>query len=313
MIPAVPVPFGSSNEIARDAQREYIAWMSRQAVGGVAVWAHTGRGLRLSDDQRSEVLADWCSGLGDLPVICGVGVTASDSLPSDPLKRTDAAVERTVQLARSAAAGGASGVLVHPPTALRDLPDHLERTVELHRAVASVGLPVIAFYLYEDAGGISYSSDTVAAILDIQGVIGIKVATLDSVMTFQDVAALMANNSDRLLITGEDRFLGYTFTLGAKAALVGIAAACTDIVVALVRSWFDRDYEKFFTKAAVVDRFARATFVSPIEGYVQRMLWSLEADGVLPEGLKDPFGPPPPLDPADRERVFSAVHQIRSG
>ena len=35
------------------AQERYARWMARQPVGGVAVWAHTGRGLRLSESQRA--------------------------------------------------------------------------------------------------------------------------------------------------------------------------------------------------------------------------------------------------------------------
>ena len=34
------------------AQRAYARWMSQQAIAGVAVWAHTGRGPHLSEDQR---------------------------------------------------------------------------------------------------------------------------------------------------------------------------------------------------------------------------------------------------------------------
>ncbi len=71
-------------------------------------------------------------------------------------------------------------------------------------------LPVIAFWLYEAAGGVAYDDATLDAILALPNVVGIKVATLDSVMTFQRVAALVARHPDKLLITGEDRFLGYS-------------------------------------------------------------------------------------------------------
>src|SRR5207253_1514699 len=69
-------------------------------------------------------------------------------------------------------------------------------------------LPVIAFYLYEAAGGVAYDNQTLHAILALPSVMGIKVATLDSVVTFQRIAGLMRHHPDKLLITGEDRFLG---------------------------------------------------------------------------------------------------------
>ena len=60
--------------------------------------------------------------------------------------------------------------------------------------------------------------------------LGIKVATLDSVMTFQDVARLIRRQApDKVLITGEDRFLGYSLMCGAEAALIGMGAACTTL------------------------------------------------------------------------------------
>src|SRR5438034_643797 len=95
-------------------------------------------------------------------------------------------------------------------------------------------LPVIAFHLYEAAGGVAYDNQTLHAILALPDVIGIKVATLDSVVTFQRIAGLMRDHPGKLLITGEDRFFGYSLTMGATAALIGIGAALTDLQVALI-------------------------------------------------------------------------------
>ena len=55
LIPAVPVPFRGA-EMDSAAQRNYAAWMARQPVAGVAVWAHTGRGPHLSSEARRDVL-----------------------------------------------------------------------------------------------------------------------------------------------------------------------------------------------------------------------------------------------------------------
>ena len=212
-------------------------------------------------------------------------------------------------MAEAAREGGASAVLVYPPTPLRDLGDRDRRVLEVHRAVAAVGLPVIAFYLYEAAGGISYSPNAIEELLHLDGVIGIKLATLDSVMTFQDIGALVSHQEDALLISGEDRFLGYSLTLGTDAALVGMAAACTDRCVALLDAWYERDLPTFVRLTAVLDNFSRATFSEPMEGYVQRMLWALEADGVIPVRVWDPFAPG--LAEGERDIVAQAVRDLR--
>ncbi|UCD23982.1 MAG: dihydrodipicolinate synthase family protein [Gemmatimonadota bacterium] len=309
VVPAVPVPFDVDGGIDDAAVLQYAQWMATQPVGAVAVWAHTGRGLLLSESQRARVLEMWLGALKETPIICGVGAPDTEELPTDPRARTDRVIELAVSVAAAARDGGAAGLLVYPPTALRDLQDLNDRVVELHRAIADVGLPTIAFYLYHDAGGISYAFETINRLLDLGGVIGIKVATLDSVMTFQDVAGEVLRHTGALLISGEDRFLGYSLTLGAHCALIGMAAACTESSAALLDSWFERDLESFVTLGADLDEFAGATFRAPIDGYVQRMLWALEADGVLPPYPHDPFGPD--LTEEDRAVVRNAVVKLR--
>ena len=310
VVPAVPVPFDSRGEIDGTAMLRYAQWMVSQPVGAVAVWAHTGRGLLLTESQRAQVLETWRATLGGTPIICGVGAPGSERIPTDSKARTDRVMELTVSLAEQAVTGSAAGVLVYPPTALRGLSDVDQRVVEIHRAVAEVGLPVIAFYLYRDAGGISYAIDTVHQLLDLDGVIGIKLATLDSVMTFQDITWEVLRHQDALLISGEDRFLGYSLTLGAHGALIGMAAACTDVCSALLTAWFERDLETYAELSATVDKFARATFREPMDGYVQRMLWALEADRVMPANPHDPFGPE--LSTDERTVVHRAVAELRN-
>src|SRR5208282_3618408 len=74
LIPAVPVPFRADARIDAAAQERYAADMARQPVAGVAVWAHTGRGLHISREQRRQVLASWRNALGAARVmVAGVG------------------------------------------------------------------------------------------------------------------------------------------------------------------------------------------------------------------------------------------------
>lgn len=309
LIPAVPAIFDAEGRLDVPANERYAAWMARQDVGAVAIWAHTGRGLYLSDEQRHRVLQSWRTVLGDTPILCGVGTPARVRLPAAASERTARVTRATVDVAARARDAGAQAVMVHPPSALGRLKDWPQRVVELHQAVAEVGLPVLAFYLYEAAGGLAYSPDTVENLLGIPGVVGIKIATLDSVMTFQDLVPVVRNEPAALLITGEDRFLGYSLMLGADSALIGIAAACTDVAARLLDAWFARDVAAFLELSARVDAFARATFTAPMEGYVQRLLWALQADGVLSAAAVDPFTPA--LDPVQRGLVAAAVMALR--
>ncbi len=279
LIPAVPVPFRGS-ALAEDAQQAFATWMAGQQVAGVAVWAHTGRGPHLSAAQRHTVLATWRAALPESVLIAGA---------------------TSVEMAREAKRGGADVLLAFP---------RAEDPVGYHAALARE-LPVIAFYLYEAAGGVSYDNQTLHALLQLPGVIGIKVATLDSVWTFQRLAGMVRQYPEKLLITGEDRFLGYSLTMGARAALIGMGAALTDLQAALLEAFHTEQLSRFVRLSGVLDRFALATFGPPVEGYVRRMLWALAADGVIPEdACDDPWGPA--LDPAEREAVRRAVGDART-
>ena len=279
LLPAVPVPFRGS-ALDETAQRRYAQWMASQPVAGVAVWAHTGRGPHLSAEQRAEVLDTWREALPHLIVVAGA---------------------RDITMAIEARRGRADALLAFP-----DRADPVSYHARLSRE-----LPVVAFWLYEAAGGVAYDDATLHAILDLPGVVGIKVATLDSVMTFQRLAALLRSHPEKLLITGEDRFLGYSIMLGARAALVGMGAALPDLQAGLLRAYAARDWTAFLARSALCDRLAEATFVAPMEGYVRRMLWAAAADGALPaESCDDPWGPPLPTE--ERAAVERAVRDARS-
>ncbi len=308
VIPAVPVPFRDDASIDEESLDRYVQWMAAQRVPAVAVGVHTGRGLHLSEEQRELVLRAWQGGGHELVV--GVGVPVSCIMPSSQSQLTERVIRETVEMAEWACREGACAVLVYPPSAFHDLPETEERAIALHEAVAQVGVPTIVFYLYEDAGGIDYSDAALDRLLAVDGVIGIKLATLDRPTRFEEVSILVHQHDGRMCITGEDRFYGTSIVMGADTALIGMAAACTDLMVELFDGHGAEDGERFAVLSSAIDRFADTTFGTPVDGYVQRMVWALEAEGVIARAGRDPFGPV--VDPTDRERVRAAVTALRA-
>ncbi len=279
LIPAVPVPF-SGTSLDAAAQAAYARWMATQPVAGVAVWAHTGRGRHLSAEQRRTVLDTWREALPDRIVVAGV---------------------HDLTTAIEARRGHADAMLVYPEP----------KDPVAHHARLSRELPVIVFYLYADAGGVAYDDATLHALLDLPAVVGIKVATLDSVMTFQRIAAVVRKHPGKLLITGEDRFLGYSVLMGADSALVGMGAALTGMQADLLTAAREGRWTEFVALSARCDGFAQATFVEPMEGYIRRMLWAVAAVGIIPESAcDDPWGPELPSD--QREAVLRALADARA-
>ena len=295
LIAATPVPFDSDGHLHEAAHRSYLRYMAEQQVAGVAVWAHTGRGLMLDEVTARKVLSDWRAALPERIVVAGVGAR-SDAAPEE-------ATTRTIEMAERAASSGADALLVYAPTWAKNHPSRDELIVEHHRRVAATGLPLVLFYLYEAAGGVHYSPAVLDELLALPSVVGIKMATLDSVMTYQDVARqLSERHADKLLITGEDRFLGYSLRRGAHAALIGMGAVCCDLQVELLGAHARGDAARFLELSDQVDALAEAIFINPMEGYVRRLLWALVHLGVIPlEAANDPWGPK--LSAAEFDRV----------
>jgi len=289
LIAATPIPFDADGKLHEAAHQSYLRYMASQPISGVAVWAHTGRGLMLDVKTAQRVLRDWREALPEKLVIAGAG-----SL--DPTSHR--ATLQTLEMADRAASLGADAILCYPPTWLRGNPNRDQLILEHHRKVAEVGLPLILFYLYEAAGGIAYSPNVLDELLALPNVVGIKMATLDSVMTYQDVSRRVeVHHQKTLLITGEDRFLGYSLRRGARAALIGMGAICCELQAELISANAQGAAADFLAKSDEVDRLAETIFVAPMEGYIKRLLWALVHLGVIPfEAANDPWGPQLPID-----------------
>ena len=286
LIPAAPVMFDRERRFHERAHEAYVAFMSSQPVAGVAVWAHTGRGLLLDDQTARRVIQHWRQAIEDKPLIAGAG-TANQQLT--PQQATSA----TLSKASAAADYGADALLIYPPSWLKHHEQRDALIVEHHERLSKLGLPLVLFYLYEAAGGVCYTTQVLDELLALPNVIGIKVATLDSVMTYQDIARqLELRHPDKLLITGEDRFLGYSLRLGAKAALIGMGAVCADLQAELIAAHLAGRAERFLDLSDAVDRLTEVLFIDPMEGYIGRILYALSKLGVIPaDASNDPWGP----------------------
>lgn len=303
LIPAVPVMFDRMHRFQERAYASYVDYMRAQPIAGVAVWAHTGRGLHLTKDVAVRVIQDWRRALPNKPLIAGVG---ADSKHADPSKATEA----TLSMVAAAADYGADAVLAYPPAWLRQHEARDRLIVEHHARLDQLGLPIVLFYLYEAAGGISYNTTVLDALLSLPNVLGIKMATLDSVVTYQDVARyIQTRHPDKLLITGEDRFLAYSLRRGASAALIGMGAVCCELQAELLRSHFESHAERFLELSNLVDELAEVLFVNPMEGYIGRILCALTKLGIIPEeAAYDPWGPS--LSASEIEKIETALNNV---
>lgn len=305
VVPAVLTPMTVDRNVDVAALERYADTLVSGPIGGVAVWAHTGRALYLPGSARATILRTWRAATA-LPIVAGAGVPAGTDAATVPQ-----ALDATVAMARSAADLGADAIMVFPPAAFAGCADRTDRLLDLHDAVAeATRLPLLGFHLHEAAGGYQYDRVFLDRLLARPSVAGVKTATLDRAIDCQETLdACVA--AGKLAVTGEDRMFGASYTWGADAALVGIAAAALDVTCDVSAAWTAGDMTGFVAASRRLDRFAAATFDHPIEGYVQRMLWVAAAQKLIPDDAAcDPFGPQLPA--AERERVVAAFETARS-
>lgn len=310
IIPAVPIPFDENGHIDKDAQEKYVQYMKSQPVAGFAVWAHTGRGLQINDEQRTYIMNSWRNAFPDKLIIAGVGANVKECMKSpDPEAEY---LKRSIEMAKKAKELKADAIMIYAPVIFRDAKDVDEKVIQYHKEIAKVGLPIIVFYLYEAAGGVTYSPKVLNELLKLETVLGIKMATLNSVMTYQDVSRLIHSKfPQKVFITGEDRMFGYTLMRGAKAALVGIGSACTSLQSSMMDSYYRGNFDKFIDLSNKVDELAECTFVYPMEGYIKRMLTILSLLGVIPmKATYDPFGPIKELEDTEINEIKSVLTKI---
>ncbi len=305
IIPAVPVPFNEDGSINHDSQQSYVEWMNNQPIKSVALWAHTGRGLYISREQREYVYNSWREGLSnDKLILCGVGARIEDSIKDEEY------IEGAVDMAIHAKELGADMILPYAPTLFRGRSNQDEMIVKYHKRIAEVGLPMVLFFLYEEAGGITYSQDVLRELFKIENVIGIKMATLDSIMTYQDVSNLIMEEAPHIsLITGEDRMFGYTIMRGAVGALVGLGSIYTRLQYDMMKAYYNEEHSSFIEKSIIVDNLAEHTFYSPMEGYIERVLYILAKKGIIDmEAVNDPYGPG--VTDEERNRIDKFIEKL---
>lgn len=301
LVAAALTPFHPDGSVARGAVAGYAEALRAGGSSAIAVGAHTGRGAHLDSAELRWLVREF-GAASALPIVAGVG-PGPDRSAGDLLS-----------LATGLRDEGAAALLVAPVAGTSRA-----EIVRLHHQLGSeTGLPLLAFVLYERASGCQYDAGTVAELLTLPWVCGVKVALLDDAMECQDILAeARTADPDALLLTGEDRMYGPSLMWGAEASLLGLAAALPHWSAAVVDAWTRHDLPAFVAASARADALARLTFRAPMEAYVQRMAWVAAWQGILPDEVAvDPFGPyaqsPAALPPAasERSRLLAALTRL---
>ena len=292
VIPAVLLPFNDDLSIDEASFRAHLRDVaSAEGLSAITVNAHSTEVASCSFDEQKRVLAIAKDEIGaKLPVVHGV--YAEGSLEA-------------ARIAKMAADGGASALLVFPPGPFT-MGQRPEMAVEHFRRVAGASeLPIIAFQ-YPLAGGQGYPLETLLKVVEaVPQVRAIKDWCASPQLHERQIRALQSLNPPVNVLTTHSSWLMSSLVLGCNGLLSGSGSVIADLQAKLFRAVRANDLE---TAKAINDRIwptAEVFYSEPWVDMHNRMKEALVLLGKLPRAVVRP--PLVRIPQAEIERIRKAL------
>ncbi len=284
--------------VAEEALEEYVQWLMKQRVGGLAVNVEVGEGPLLSREERRQVI-EIVSGVvnGRVPIIAGVAANYT----------RDAMAQ-----AADAKEAGASAVMIHPNYffAGEDLPVGIP--VSYHKAIAeAAGLPVVLFQLNKGLGGVEYNHETLGELATLESVRAIKEASFDPKKFHATVQFLRGLPKKISILTGNDTFLLESFLLGVEGALIGFGSFETNKIAEMLDLVNNRRPGEAKEISDRLQPLANVLWGAPTRNRRARCKEALAMMGVLSPRVVNVRPPQLPLDQEEKQRVKDALEKAR--
>lgn len=292
VIPAVLLPFHEDLSIDEASFRAHLRDVaSVEGLSAITINAHSTEVASCTFAEQRRVLAIAMEELGDgLPVVHGV--YAEGSLEA-------------ARIARMAAEGGASALLVFPPGPFA-MGQRPEMAVEHFRRIAdAAGLPIIAFQ-YPLAGGQGYPLATLLGIVKaVPQVRAIKDWCASPQLHERQVRTLQSLKPPVTVLTTHSSWLMSSLVSGAGGLLSGSGSVIADLQAKLFRAVRANDLA---TARQINDRIwptAEVFYSEPWVDMHNRMKEALVMMGKLPRAVVRP--PLVKISQTEIERIRAAL------
>jgi len=296
IIPATLLPLNADYSIAEEALEEYIQWLMKQRVGGLAINVEVGEGPLLSREERIRVI-EIVTGvvMGRVPIIAGVAANYTGDAMTQAVDAREA---------------GASAIMIHPNYFFvgDDLPSEIP--LSYYNTIAEAAqLPVVLFQLNRGLGGVEYSNRTLAELASLESVYAIKEASFDA-KKFHETVQLLRGLPKRIsILTGNDTFLLESFLLGVEGALIGFGSFETNKIAEMLDLVNNRRYDEAKEIADRLQPLANVLWGAPTRNRRARCKEALAMMGVLSPRVVNVRPPQMPLDQEEKQNVKNALKQ----
>jgi 4-hydroxy-tetrahydrodipicolinate synthase len=265
----------------------------RPGIRGVLINGHAGENYVITRAEKRRAVEVTRATLNATKLIVA-GVNAESSL--------EAAEE-----AREACAAGADAIMVFLPNAFA-LAHTTAMAVLHHRCIADAvpGVPIFLFQAHHAAGRMGFTPETMAELLKIKTVVGIKEggwevdgydALRRQVKRLRPDVAVCASGDEHLLAC---------MVHGSDGSLVSLADLMPDEIVALDAAVRANDLPAARALHEKLEPLAEAIYGAPPGGRATaRLKWCLREMGIIPDATVRL--PQPPVDTADAAALMAAL------
>ena len=296
IMPANIMPFKADLSIDEAAYRKHLRWLAdTRGVTGIVVNGHAAEVASLTREERKRALAVALDEVaGACPIVAGV--------------YTDGTAE-AVELARDAKTGGASGILLFPPTLFMWGAQHKPDMVLRHYSeVAAVGIPIVAFE-YPLVSGIGFSPETLAKVAGIPQVVAVKDWSNDIVSYERNLRALRGTGRPVAMLSSFTMSLMASFLVGADGAISGMGSVAADLQAELFAAVQKGDLDGARRVDHRLQPLVDVFYAPPFVDMHNRMKEALVLLGRIPAAhVRPPLTPVPAAERDAIKRALQAAH-----
>ncbi|HKA43114.1 MAG TPA: dihydrodipicolinate synthase family protein [Burkholderiales bacterium] len=275
VIPACLLPFNEDLSIDEASYRAHLCDVSAtEGISAITINAHSSEVASCSFDEQRRVLAITQDEVGArMPIIAGV--YADGSL-------------KAARIARMAADGGASALLVFPPNPFTAGQRPEMAVAHFRRIADAVDVPLIAFQ-YALASGQGYPLPTLLKIIDaVPTLRAIKTKSSTQQQLEREVRVLQSLTPVVNVLTTHSAWLLSSLVLGCNGLLSGSGSIIADLQARLYRAVKDKDLASAHALHARITPTAEAFYTDPQVDMHNRMKEALVLLGKLPRAVVRP-------------------------
>jgi 4-hydroxy-tetrahydrodipicolinate synthase len=275
VIPAVLLPFEDDLTIDEKSFRGHLRHVAAvEGLSAITVNAHSTEVASCTFEEQRRVMEIAADEVGDRMAIVH-GIWADGSLEA-------------ARIARAAAAGGASALLVFPPGPFT-LGQNADMAIAHFRSIAEASdLPIVAFQ-YPLATGQGYPPETLLKLLDaVPQIRAIKDWTNNVQLHEWQVRTLQSLPRPVNVLSTHSSWLLASLVLGCKGLLSGAGSVIADLQAKLFRAVAANDLAAAKAANDRIYPLARAFYADPFIDMHNRMKEALVLLGQLPRAVVRP-------------------------